>query len=634
MILKALYDYYHRRGNLPAAGMEEKEIGFLIVISKAGKFIRFEDCRIDNNKSARTYLVTKHVGRSSAPLANYLYDNSAYVLGISERKIYHRLKEQLENFVLTPENEQTFLTLKRNFENEQEECFGKEQKYFDTFKAKVASIRNQFPNNPDIKAVYDFYEQGRDAIIEAAVSDPLWDDIKKNLSKKYSTFSFRIEGDTQIVAEKRELMQLDSEVDKEASLCLITGKHGTPVEVTTATMIPGSQAIAKLVAFQVNSGYDSYGKKKCGNAPISSAAEFAYSTALNTLLAKDSHNKFMVGNRTFVFWTSANDKVSDIAEQSFFDLLGFTSKDESEDDPNAKIETARKVFMAIYSGKLNTTLDNRFCILGLAPNSARIAVVYWSETSLKDFAEMILRHFDDMALIDNSPNPKPYMGVKDMLSAVTHRSKQSEASPNLPESTISKSNKSGKQSEVTPNLPEAVIKSVFQGLPYPYTLFTSCIHRLKAESSNKAGMRIGRIAILKAYLNRINDPRNSKIQVMLDKDNTNQGYLCGRLFAVLDKVQEDANHINSIRERYMNAASSTPATVFATILNLSTHHAENLKNEGSKVYYEKLKQEIISKISADGFPAHLNLQDQGRFFVGYYHQRQDFFTKKEDSNKQ
>lgn len=147
-------------------------------------------------------------------------------------------------------------------------------------------------------------------------------------------------------------------------------------------------------------------------------------------------------------------------------------------------------------------------------------------------------------------------------------------------------------------------------------------------------MRIGRIAILKAYLNRINAPRNSKIQVMLDKDNTNQGYLCGRLFAVLDKVQEDANHINSIRERYMNAASSTPATVFATILNLSTHHAENLKNEGSKVYYEKLKQEIISKISADGFPAHLNLQDQGRFFVGYYHQRQDFFTKKEDSNKQ
>lgn len=610
MILKALYDYYHRCGNLPATGMEEKEIGFLVVISKAGKFLRFEDCRIDN-KSARTYLVTKHVGRSSAPLANYLYDNSAYVLGISERKKYNKLKEQLETFALTPENEQVFLKLKSDFEKEKEECSSKEQKYFDTFKAKIASIRNTFPDNSDIKAVYDFYEQGRDAIIEVVVSDPLWDDIKKNLSKKYSTFSFRIEGDTQIVAEKRELLQLESETDRGSNLCLITGEHGDSVEITTATMIPGSQAIAKLVTFQVNSGYDSYGKRKCGNAPISTHAEFAYSTALNTLLAKNSRNKFMVGNRTFVFWASANDKVSDMAEQSFFDLLGFTPKD--EDDPNAKIEAARKVFTAIYSGSLNSTLNNRFCILGLAPNSARIAVVYWSETLLKDFAEMILRHFDDMTLIDNRPNPKPYTGVKDMLSAVTLH---------------------GKQSDVTPNLPEAVIKSVFQGLPYPYTLFTSCLRRIKAESSDKAGIRIGRIAILKAYLNRINDPLNSKIQVMLDKDNTNQGYLCGRLFAVLDKIQEDANHINSIRERYMNAASSTPATVFATILNLSTHHAENLKNEGSKVYYEKLKQEIISKISADGFPAHLNLQDQGRFFVGYYHQRQDFFTKKADNNEQ
>ena len=120
---------------------------------------------------------------------------------------------------------------------------------------------------------------------------------------------------------------------------------------------------------------------------------------------------------------------------------------------------------------------------------------------------------------------------------------------------------------------------------------------------------------------------------MLDKSNTNQGYLCGRLFAVLDKIQEDANGIHSIRERYMNAASSTPASVFATILNLSSHHLENLSNEETKVFYEKLKQEIIDKISADGFPTHLDLQDQGRFFVGYYHQRQDFFTKKEKENE-
>lgn len=189
----------------------------------------------------------------------------------------------------------------------------------------------------------------------------------------------------------------------------------------------------------------------------------------------------------------------------------------------------------------------------------------------------------------------------------------------------------GKQSEVIPNLPEAVIKSIFQGTAYPYTLFSACIRRLRAESGEKGAVRIGRVAILKAYLNRLNN-NELKINVMLDKNNTNQGYLCGRLFAVLEKAQEDAMHLNSIRERYMNAASATPATVFATILNLSTHHMEKLGNTGAKVFYEKLKQEIVDKMPATGFPAHLDLQDQGRFFIGYYHQRQDLFTKKEEQN--
>ena len=190
----------------------------------------------------------------------------------------------------------------------------------------------------------------------------------------------------------------------------------------------------------------------------------------------------------------------------------------------------------------------------------------------------------------------------------------------------------GKVADATPNLADAVVKSIFEGLPYPQTLFASAIRRIRAESGekDKNAVHITRAAIIKAYLNRLNN-NEQKIKRMLDKDNNNQGYLCGRLFAVLDKIQEDANNQHSIRERYMNAASATPATVFATILNLSSHHAENL-NEGRKIYFEKIKQEIIDKISADGFPSHLDLQDQGRFFVGYYHQRQDFFTKTEKEN--
>lgn len=564
MILKALYDYYHRSGDLPVLGMELKEIGFIIVIDKYGNFLRFEDRRIDK-KSAQKFLVKKSVGRSSAPVANYLYDNSQYVFGYSD-------KGDMENM----------------------------RKYFEVFKAKVEEIYDVFSDNVALKAVYTFYRQDPSIMVEIMQNDPLWTDIIKNLNKKYSIFSFLIEGDTEIVASKRELINLEYD-DNEilGRPCLVIGKHSKTVEVTTATMIPGSQATAKLVAFQVNSGYDSYGKSKGYNAPISEEAEFAYTTALNHLLRSDSHNKFMIGSRTFLFWASSNSDASKASEDSLFALFGRTE----DDDPNKRIELVRHTFMSIFSGDLPANKDDRFFILGLAPNSARIAVVYWNELPLREFAGLISKHFTDMEIADTDARKekKPYMSLYSILGSVTL---------------------GGKSSDATPNLPDAVVKSVFQGLPYPFSLFQTCIRRIRAEQS----INITRAAIIKAYLNRLNDNNNNKkLDIMLDKENQNQGYLCGRLFAVLDKIQEDANGIHSIRERYMNSASATPAMVFATILNLSTHHLEKL-NGGGQIFYERLKQEIISKLDANGFPAHLDLQDQGRFFVGYYHQRQTLFS--------
>lgn len=567
MILKALYDYYQRSGQEVAPiGLEYKQIGFILVLDKDGHFLRFEDRRLDK-KSAQQFLVMKSVGRSSAPVANYLYDNSQYVFGYSD-------KGDLDSM----------------------------RKYFDTFKSKVAEIYGMYPENKAIQAVFAFYQQEPSAMVEAMQQDVLWDDIAKNLNKKYSTFSFLIDGDTEIVASKKDLMNLASPEDiVEGKFCLVTGKHSKTVEVTTATMIPGSQATAKLVAFQVNSGYDSYGKSKGNNAPISENAEFAYTTALNHMLRPNSHNKFMVGNRTFLFWASSASQAAKESEDSLFALLG---RPETEgDDPNKRIELARDTFMAIYNGKLNANKDDKFYILGLAPNSARIAVVYWKETPLREFAGLINKHFEDMRIVDTRNDRKPYVGLHSILGSVTL---------------------GGKSSEATPNLPDTVVKSIFQGLPYPTSLFQACIRRIRAEQS----INITRAAIMKAYLNRLNDNNNHKsIDIMLDKENNNQGYLCGRLFAVLDKIQEDSNGIHSIRERYMNSASATPAMVFSTILNLSNHHLEKL-NTGRQVYYEKLKQEIFSKLDANGFPTHLNLQEQGRFFVGYYHQRQDLFTGK------
>jgi len=573
MILKALYDYYYRCGNLPKPGTELKEIGFLIVIDKEGNFLRFEDRRIDK-KQAQKFLVKKHVGRTSALAANYLYDNSGYVFGFSDK--------------------------------------GDSSAQYQTFKYKVESIYEAHPDNQDITAVRKFYQFEQSFILSQMQHDPLWGEIEKNLNKKYSTFSFLIDGDTKIVAEKAELLNEDPVTGVDGGqVCIISGKKGNIVETTTATMIPGSQATAKLVAFQVSSGYDSYGKTKGGNAPISEIAEFAYTTALNHLLASDSRNKFLIGSRTFLFWASKNDEAGQKAEDSFFGLFGFN---EQSDDPNRNIEQVRKVFESIYKGTLKSSSEDIFYILGLAPNAARIAVTYWAEIPLHQFAETICRHFDDMEVIDTRPEKKPYMSLRNIISTVTL---------------------GGKVSDATPNLPEAVVKSIFERLPYPQTLFASCIRRIRAESGekDKNAVHITRAAIIKAYLNRLKN-NEQKIQVMLDKENTNQGYLCGRLFAVLDKIQEEANNQHSIRERYMNSASSTPAAVFSTILNLSNHHVENLKNEGRKIYFEKLKQEIISKIDANGFRPQLDLQDQGRFFIGYYHQRQDFFTKNEDNDNE
>ena len=576
MILKALYDYYDRsKESLPAFGRELKEIGFLIVIDKEGRFLRFEDRRIDK-KQAQKFLVKKHIGRTSAIAASLLYDNSGYVFGYSDK--------------------------------------GDVTNQFMAFKEKVDGLFAKATSNADLNAVHKFYATDLMNLHHLMQEDPLWPEIAKNLNKKYSTFSFLIEGDTKIIAEKNELIELDdndSECEGMHQICLVSGEQGIPVETTTATMIPGSQATAKLVAFQVSSGYDSYGKSKGSNAPICEESEFAYTTALNHLLSSNSKNKFLIGTRTFLFWASKNNDAGQRAEDCLFNLFGFSDQ---EDDPNKNIEQVRKVFNSIYTGELKTTSEDTFYILGLAPNAARIAVTYWAEIPLKEFAGTICKHFEDMEVVDMRLDKKPYMSMRNILSAVTL---------------------GGKSSDATPNLPDAVVKSIFQGLPYPQTLYASCIRRIRAESGekDKNAVHITRAAIIKAYLNRLND-NQLPIQVMLDKDNTNQGYLCGRLFAVLDKIQEEANNQHSIRERYMNSASSTPAAVFSTILNLSNHHVENLKTESRKVYFEKLKQEIVSKIDADGFRSQLDLQDQGRFFIGYYHQRQDFFSKSEENNNE
>lgn len=567
MILKALYDYYQRCDNLVRKGLELKEIGYLIVLEKDGTFVRIES-RMQDSKTASSFCVLQTVKRSGTKyIPNYFWDKYEYIVG---------------------------------GDNESE-------KKHKTFKSLVNRYKELLPDNDYVNAIFSFYQKYNN-IENILKEDRLYDDLNKSIK----SISFLINGYTSIAAEDKEIINrvlLTENAKAYENICLISGIKSSISRLHTSIKL--TKDSGPLVAFQKSSGYDSYGKTQANNAPISEDAEFAYTTALNHLLRADSRNKFSIGNRTFVFWASKDDEAGKLVEESIWNLLGF--KDSNEDDPDRNIEQVRKVFNSIYSGALKTSLNDKFYILGLAPNSARIAITYWAEIPLREFAERINRHFKDMD-IDGSKECKPYMGLHSMLYEVTLNGKVY-----------------GKDSKLIPNLPESVVKSIFQGIPYPEPLFSSCIRRIRAEMSNKdkKAVSITRAAIIKAYLNRLNN-KEQDIKVMLDKENTNQGYLCGRLFAVLDKIQSEANGQHSIKERYMNAASATPATVFSTILNLSSHHSEKL-NEARNVFYEKVKQEIIDKINSDGFPAHLDLQDQGRFFVGYYHQMQSFFIKNQES---
>ena len=553
MILTALYDYYNRCEGLSAKGLEQKEIGYLIVIDKDGTFVRIES-RMKDKKTAQTFLVLQTIKRSGRKYApNILWDNYEYVIGGADESA----------------------------------------KKHDTFIRMIEKLKEQVPSDRYLNAISEFYKKN-EKLEDIIKNDVLYEEMHK--SKK--NISFLLQGESKIAAENEKVWNLilsQSADDGIYGICLVTGKKDSVARLHTTIKL--TKDTGPLVSFKTDRGYDSYGKEQGYNAQISGDAEFAYTTALNAMLQKGSHNKFSVGNRTFVFWASSNSEAAEQTEGSLFDLLGYT--EEEVDDPNAKIEQVRKVFTAIYSGSLKTSLEDRFYILGLAPNSARIAVVYWSECSLKEFAGKILCHFKDMEIKDTRIDKKPYMGIKSMLAAVTLN---------------------GKQSEATPNLPEAVVKSIFQGTPYPFTLFSACIRRIRAESGNKDAIRIARMAIIKAYLNRIND-NNKKIETMLDKSNTNQGYLCGRLFAVLENLQYAANKQDSIRSGYMNAAASTPSAVYPTILKLSNSHYSKLAKDkkGLAIYFDNQKKEIMAQIS--DFPDTLDLSDQGRFFLGYYHQK-------------
>ncbi|MEG1580909.1 MAG: type I-C CRISPR-associated protein Cas8c/Csd1 [Bacteroidaceae bacterium] len=585
MILQALYDYYQRKkddsdSNIAPFGMERKEIPFIIVIDEEGNFLRLEERNEGNGKDklSHRFLVLRSKTRSgcnSWANACVFWDNYGYLLGIAKASAKKK-------------------------ESDMPKAIEYARKQNITFRKTVSQYCQQFPENKQFRAVKIFYQKEQN--MELLKNDPLWETITK---KDGTCLSFRLVKEDKLVAEHEDLIPkpLIKEGEKEG-ICLITGERAPICILHTRQMIPGGGSNSTIVAFQKNSGFDSYGKEQGLNAPISIEAESAYSTALKELLDKNSHNKFKMGEITFLFWAQRKCKF----EKDFSLFFNSTSKD----DPDRNIQAIRALMQSPYKGKVSDQEETKFYLLGLSPNVTRISVRSWREGTVKDFANKIRLHFEDLRITKGTKEEREYFSLFHLLTQIAFQYK------------IDK---------LPPNMVSDVLNSVLNGTPYPTTLQLHCINRIRVDHS----ISYIRAAILKAYLNRkirFNNNLNKPITMALDKENTNQAYLCGRLFATLEKIQEEAAPgLNaSIKDQYYSSASATPVAVFPRLLALKNHHTPKL-NPGRAVNMERLIGEIMSSMEANGFPCHLSLDDQSRFAIGYYHQRNDFFSSKENNNE-
>ena len=366
--------------------------------------------------------------------------------------------------------------------------------------------------------------------------------------------------------------------------------------------VPGANTTgSNIVSFNFAAA-TSFGKKQGENSPIGVRSAFEYTTALNTLLAKDSKQKMMIGDATVVFWTGRDDAFET-------ELAGFFSEP-PKDEPDRLVQNVAALFKSPRTGSAAFTDDSTtFYVLGLAPNAARLSVRFWHIGTVAEMANRFRSYFEDLSIV-HGPKDKDHLSLWRLLVSTAVQ---------------------GKSENIAPNLAGNVMRSILEGLPFPETLLQAVLMRIKAEHE----VSYPRAKLIKGCLNRkwcFTNPKNERnLTVSLDVQNVNIGYRLGRLFAVLEKIQEAANPgLNAtIRDRFYSSASSMPTSVFGNLMRLSNHHLSKLRKEkpGYAVNLEKLMQEVVSGVSS--FPAHLSLDDQGQFAIGYYHQRQDFFTKKD-----
>ncbi len=579
MILQALVDYYHRSDSLPREGWMRRSVDYELVLDAQGVCTAFKALgELQKGKVVPEERLVTAIGKqamkhtNSGKDANLLWDNASFVFGTGNKGAI-----KLASFI-------------------------------DTLQSWLGEV-----DDPGVKAVRLFCTklQGEPESVSALIERFGY---SEDFEKRDPVLTFQLQGDLEGIHHRPSVRSAygDAFIERGASggvrgNCLVTGKTNIPIalnETVIKNVWGGQPAGCNIVSFNARA-FESYGKteRQGENAPVSRAAAFAYTTALNHLLRKDSPQRMQVGDASTVFWAERQDPFETI----FGDIF--------QDNPDGSSDAVRTLLDAVHSGKWGQSDESlRYHVLGLAPNAARISIRFYHCVTLRELGLRIAQHFEDLSLA-RGPHDPLYPSLFRLLTAVALQNK----ADNIP-----------------PNLGGAVVDAIFAGAntPYPSLWLNAAVSRCRAEQN----VNYLRAAAIKACLNR--QQRHAQFSTqplapekeflpMLDLSNTNPAYRLGRLFAVLEKIQEEASPgLNAtIRDRYYGAASSTPVAVFTTLLRLKNAHLKKLA-VGRVAWFEKLLGEVLGPVS--DFPKHLPLPDQGRFALGYYHQRQDFFTKKTD----
>lgn len=570
MILQSLNKYYERlkrepKVDIPDYGFGKQGVHFCLTLNPAGKLVGGPLDLRDERGRARRIEVPGPVERSSGLVSNFSWDNTGYVLGADDKG----------------KPERTALA-------------------HAAFKERAAAVLDGV-DDPGAKILLAFLEEWQPGQAESL---PDWESvIGQNIV-------FQLDGEAGFLHDRPAFRKawsdhLEASGNSETGMCLVTGDTA-PIPLTHAKIkgVPGAQTSgASLVSFNFDAAI-SYGKKQNLNAPISEQAAFAYTTALNHLLAPDSPRKVQMGDTTMVFWTDSPGEADKLFS---FSMGGKQTEDES---------LGRRLgsyLSDIVRGRYPEALgraDTPFYVLGLSPNAARLSVRFWLVSTVGDMVENLGAHFRALAIqrrFDGDPeHPSPWQLLKEL--APQRDSKN-----------------------ISPLLYGQMMRSIIQNLPYPQTLLSSALGRIRADKE----INYLRAALIKAFLVR---NRKQEMHMTLDTTNTDIGYRLGRLFAIVERIQEEAvpGANTTVRDRFFSSATATPGHTFPIILKNAQHGLAKIRKDkpGWAVTLEKQIQDIVGGIdAATGFPASLSSEKQGMFILGYYQQRQDFFTKKENKTE-